>query len=127
MKKGDKIVIVAIIVLIGISSLGVALYRFINRGDYLIVKVIQNQEIIKIIDLNDIMEPVEWTIENQDGGFNTIRAEKGRIRFIDADCPDYVCVNAGWLSRPGDIAVCIPHKISIRVEGENEEVDQISY
>lgn len=127
MKKGDKIVGFVILCLIVISSLSVFLYRFLNQGDQLIARIVQNQEIIKEIDLNKIEEPREWTVEKENGGFNIIRVERGRIRFIDADCPDFVCVNAGWLSRPGDVAVCIPHKISIHIEGKNDEIDQISY
>ncbi|WP_058486812.1 NusG domain II-containing protein [Defluviitalea phaphyphila] len=127
MKKGDKIVGLIIIILITISLLFLGIYRFINKGDKLIAKIIQDQEVIKVIDLDKVEEPKEWTIENEEGHHNTIRVEKGRIRFIEADCPDLVCVNSGWLSKPGDIAVCIPNKILIRIEGKDDEVDQISY
>ena len=103
------------------------LYRYFNQGKVLNAKIVQNQKVLEIIDLNSVEEPREWIVKEENGGVNTIRVEKGRIRFVDADCPDFVCVNSGWLSQPGDIAVCLPHKLSIHIEGQNNEVDQIAY
>lgn len=127
MKKGDKIVALIVLALVIISSLSVALYRFFNQGEALTAKIVQDQEVLEVIDLNKVDKPREWTIKGEDGEFNTIRVEKGRIRFIDANCPDLVCVNTGWLSQPGDIAVCVPYRVSIRIEGKEDEIDQISY
>lgn len=127
MKKGDKIVAIGVFALILISSLTVGLYRYFNKGKPMNAKIIQNQKVIEVIDLNSVKEPREWKVEDENGGFNTIRVENGRIRFIDADCPDLVCVHSGWLSEPGAIAVCLPHKLSIHIEGINEEIDQVSY
>ena len=35
----------------------------------------------------------------------------GQIAFIKADCPDQVCVNTGFLSRPSQTAACLPNGI----------------
>ena len=47
-----------------------------------------------------------------------LRVEPGRIRFAKADCPDQVCVNSGWLSSPGQTAVCLPARVSVLLEGD---------
>ncbi|NLM77853.1 MAG: NusG domain II-containing protein [Ruminococcaceae bacterium] len=39
-----------------------------------------------------------------------------RIRFAEADCPDRICVRSGWISRPGQIAACVPGQLILRVE-----------
>ncbi|NLM13773.1 MAG: NusG domain II-containing protein [Epulopiscium sp.] len=127
MKKGDKIVAIGVLGLLVVSSLAVRLYKYFNQGKTLNAKIIQNQKVIEAIDLNSVEEPREWRIEEENGKFNIIRVEKGKIRFIDANCPDLVCVHSGWLSEPGDIAVCLPHKLSIHIEGINEELDQVTY
>jgi hypothetical protein len=57
----------------------------------------------------------------------TILVEKGRIRFEEANCPDLVCVRTGWLSRQGDIAVCLPNRTIIKIEGEGSKVDGVAY
>jgi hypothetical protein len=50
------------------------------------------------------------------GGFSyLIRFEGERVRVLKADCPDQVCVVTGWLSRPGQLAACVPGRLLIRV------------
>ena len=47
--------------------------------------------------------------------------EDGRIRFAEADCPDRICVRTGWISRPGQIAACVPGHLIIRIEGSDSQ------
>lgn len=46
-----------------------------------------------------------------------LRVEPGRICFQKAGCPDQICVNTGWLTSPGQTAVCLPARASVRIEG----------
>ena len=57
----------------------------------------------------------------------TIRVEPGAIYFEQADCPDKLCVAAGRLTRPGQAAVCLPARVSIRLEGRDDTVDAVVY
>lgn len=66
-------------------------------------------------------------IELSDGGFNVVEVSGHRARVLDANCPDRICVKRGWLSKPGDQAVCLPHRLVVRVRGgEADEVHGIS-
>ena len=59
----------------------------------------------------------------------TVRFEvkDGRIRFVEATCPDKICEEAGFLSRVGDTAACLPRKTVVTVtEGEEREADLIA-
>lgn len=47
---------------------------------------------------------------------------EGRIRVIDSDCPNKICVNAGWASTPAQTIVCAPNKVLIEIAGFTEEV-----
>jgi len=54
----------------------------------------------------------------------------GRIRFAEADCPDKICVRTGWISRPGQIAACVPGDLILKMTGpsdpdQTDEVDVI--
>ncbi len=63
-------------------------------------------------------------------GYNKIEIGDGKVRVIDADCPDKLDVKQGWISKSGEIIVCLPHKLTIEIVGENEaddEIDGISY
>ncbi|NLO36614.1 MAG: NusG domain II-containing protein [Clostridiaceae bacterium] len=54
----------------------------------------------------------------------------GRIRFAEADCPDKICVRTGWISRPGQIAACVPGDLILKLTGtgdpdQTDDVDVI--
>ena len=67
------------------------------------------------VDLSLVTEPCEFTLSDERGS-NVIRVEPGRIAVIDADCPDRICVEAGWLSDSASPIVCLPHRLVIRIE-----------
>ena len=58
-------------------------------------------------------ETIEITTEK---GSNTLLIDDESIAVISADCPDKVCVQAGKLTRPGDVAACLPHGLLIEIK-----------
>ncbi|MCX7921861.1 MAG: NusG domain II-containing protein [Clostridia bacterium] len=123
LKKGD-------IILVGIIVLGILMGFGWNRfnasndtGNIAVIK--QNDRVIKRINLDTINKPEK--VEILGDYKEVVLVEKGRIRFEDADCPDKVCVKTGWLSNKGDIAVCLPNKAMIKIEGESERLDGVAY
>lgn len=84
-------------------------------------------EVIKTISLNDVNGFYEFTTDTEPSV--TISAEKGRIRVSDAECPDKLCVNFGWLDSDGDMAVCLPAKVTVSVKGakSKDAPDVITY
>lgn len=61
-----------------------------------------------------------------------ISVRGGRVGFAHSDCPDRVCVHAGFLSLPGQTAVCLPNRVVLRVvakEGapSGEALDSVVY
>jgi len=117
LKIGDFLITGAILV--------TALFIFLSftgeaKGSLTAV-VTQNGQVLKRITLTDLGQPIEFEV----GGkyHNKIRAERGRIRFVDADCPDDVCVQTGWLAKEGQVAACLPNGVLIKVEGSAGEVD----
>lgn len=56
-------------------------------------------------------------------GYNTIQIKDDSIGIIDSDCPDKICVKSGFISKPGDLSVCLPHKLMIEIKSNNSEKD----
>lgn len=58
-----------------------------------------------------------------------INIENERARIAHSPCPGQDCVRQGWLSRPGDLAVCVPSGIFIVISGEDDSLspDAVSY
>jgi hypothetical protein len=119
-KKGD-LFIVLLIALIALSTL---IWSHFNvggkQGDSLIAVITRDGKVTNKIDLNKVQEP--QYIKFEDGIHLTVLAEKGKIRVLDADCPDKICVKYGWLTKPGDQAICMPSKTIVKIEGEGNRV-----
>ncbi len=63
-----------------------------------------------------------------DLGYNVISVHDGKIYVSDADCPDCSCVKQGGINKKGDKIVCLPHKLIVEVDSEdNTELDSVTY
>ena len=93
---------------------------------HLTAVITQNSSLVKKINLTDLNKPVYIDL-NEEGVHQVIQAEKGRIRFSESDCPHKTCVKTGWLTKPGDKAVCIPSRVVITIVGDNKKVDVLAY
>lgn len=58
-----------------------------------------------------------------------ISIENERARIASSPCQGQDCVNQGWLSGPGDMAVCVPSGVFIIVSGNDgsHSPDAVSY
>lgn len=93
---------------------------------HLTAVITHKSNLVQKIDLSDLNKPVYIDL-NEEGIHQVIRAEKGRIRFSESDCPNKTCVKTGWLTRPGAKAVCIPSRVVITIIGDNKQVDILAY
>lgn len=75
---------------------------------------------IQTIDLTNVSEPSTLLLEDARGN-NLVEVDRGRIRVTEADCPDKICAQTGWIERPGQVIACVPHGLTITVEREGEE------
>lgn len=60
-------------------------------------------------------------------GTTVITVEKRRVRVLADPGPRQYCVRQGWLSRPGEIAICAPNQVSVQVQGGREPYDSLGY
>ncbi|ENK0557709.1 NusG domain II-containing protein [Clostridium botulinum] len=130
MKKGDKIVIYIVSILLALNVISIIFFKFFVKSENAVAVIKQNGKIIEKVDLSKVKEKKELKINYNDKdhkGYNIIEIDKGSIRFIDADCPDKVCIKSGVLKKPGETAACLPHKLIITIEKNDKEVDEVSY
>ncbi len=116
-KLGDVFIIIVIVVT---ALLMLGLYIKKDTAGKTAV-ITQNNVILKRIRLDQLTERFTMDYAGQYPG--TLEAENGSIRFSYAECPDQVCVHTGWISRPGQIAVCLPAGVIIKIEGESDDMD----
>ena len=118
---------VLILILIVILSAAAIVLRGVWTQNAKTAVIYQNGEIIREINLDGIDEPIEFTIEGDNGQTNDVRAEKGRIRIETASCPDKICVHQGWIENGVVPIVCLPNKVTIEIRGNvDSEIDGLA-
>ena len=121
--KSTKFWVIFISVVLFLSAAAAAGIYF-WRGTGAVACIYQNGELLRRISLDSVTSPYEWKVTDGNGGENVISVEEGRIRISEANCPDHVCVETGWISDGVFPIVCLPHQLVIQIEGEqNSDID----
>ena len=60
-------------------------------------------------------------------GDSIIAVSHGRARFVSSPCRGQVCVQTGWLQTTGDLAACLPNRISLSLLGQHPRFDTINF
>ncbi len=61
--------------------------------------------------------PAEYQVEGFQGA-SRFRVEGGEVWMVDSACPDKLCVGMGRARKPGQAIVCLPNRVTLRLEGE---------
>ncbi len=122
MKRGDKILIIIILAIIGISLFQILKPDKVNK----ILIIRSDGKVIKQINLNTSKD-TEFVVKSREGHL-TVEIKNGKVRVINSTCKDKLCIKEGWISRSGESIVCLPNRISISITGQNDQpVDSITY
>lgn len=116
-KNGDVILIASLALL----CILLFLIPVFSQGKAAVADVWQNGEKIKEIDLSTVEESYEMSV-----GGCILLVQRGSIRFLDADCPDKLCVRSGTLSKNGDTAACVPNKVVVIIENKEKSFDAVA-
>lgn len=127
LKKLD-IVIIGVLAVISILSLGALRLPSKEKFDGKNAVIYVNNKLYKTVPLKENKDAEDIVIKT-DNGKNIIQFSNGGVRILEANCPDQICVNDGFKSKPGEILVCLPNKIVIEIKGQknNLEPDGMSY
>lgn len=99
--------------------------QLINHGRADSVFVLQDGEVIASYPLSEDRTAIISYGENE---YNLLMISDEAVFVSDADCPDRLCVSQKAISRKGESIICLPHKLVIVIDSEEEgEVDAIVY
>lgn len=111
-KWGDLVIIGAVLLLAAAIVLVMARGA---AGDTLYAEVWQDGALLERVQLTDNTDR-----EIDIGGHNTVVLAGRTAEMAWADCPDQVCVRTGRLTRAGQTAVCLPHRVVLKLVGETD-------
>lgn len=114
--KNDILLVLALLLLAG--AVWGALHLLKKQGGEAVISV--DGQIVERLPLDS---DTSVTMNTEDGHFNTVTVENGRVRVSEADCPDRICVRQGWIQYAGESIVCLPHKLVVTVHGGEASTD----
>ncbi len=106
MKRGDIWAALALLAVAG----GLLLLRGLPAGQPVAVLTAQGKSQTLTLDNDLKLEPVSGVV---------FEIHSGQARIAASPCRDQLCVHAGWLSKPGEAAVCLPEKVVLEIRGTN--------
>lgn len=122
-KKLDCYLTIVLLALVLVSLATLYLLQSRPAGENLTVEIYKNGRLYRSIPLAEASAG-EIKITDSEGCYNLVELKDGKVRVKEADCPNQVCVNTGWLSKPGQISVCAPNKLKVIVKGPSEWTDR---
>lgn len=123
-KKWDIILIVALLVLSWLPE-GIAFVTGANLLQGGTVAVVQvHGSVYKEIPLSEHHGTDTFTIHTEEG-YNKVVVQDQTIGIVEADCPDKICIQEGFISNPGETTVCLPHKVMIEIRSTATEEPDI--
>lgn len=112
--RKTRIWIIALAALCLVCVVGYVIAGAVGTGTVAVVRV-DGEELYRI-DLSRVTAEYDIDIDTR-YGHNTVHVAPGNISVTAADCPDGVCVAQGAISRGGVPIICMPHHLSVRIEG----------
>lgn len=110
---GD-VVLIAILLLASLAS--IALVGGISGGGVAVVEV-DGRSVLELPLDRNVVTTVTGPV-----GETEIVVENGKVRVADSDCPNHYCVRMGDISRPGEVIVCVPNRVFVRITGGADDM-----
>ena len=126
-KPGDIIIYTALILIFALGTIIAASGGQVAAT--VAIVTLDGREVHKV-DLEKVQEPYEFKVESDKAHYNLVRVEKGRIRVLEASCPDQIDVKQGWISRSHQSIICLPNRLVIRIlpnPGIVDEIDGVAF
>lgn len=126
MTKGDKLLIVFVLIL-SLASMGYIKSQGLSNKDKYVSVQVNGEEIKRIIFDKSVVGktiPIETKY-----GYNLIEVGDNQVRVIEASCPDKIDVKQGYISGIGETIVCLPNRLIVEIKGIDsvDGIDMINY
>lgn len=121
-KRNDKILLVCMMVLAVVCGFFVWIYQK-ETTHHPIVVVRVNDVVIGSYPLE---EDASIPIETKNHGYNLLVIKNGSARIMKASCPDKICVHHTSIRKNGQAIVCLPNKVVIEIESQEEDAIDMS-
>lgn len=108
-----------------LCAFAIFLLSLAPKGTAAIVE--KNGETVFRQELSRLSGPKEIQVEGENGIALTVACYPDGAAVLSSQCPDQICVHTGKLTRAGETAICLPAKVSLRLEGGGNGTDGAAF
>ncbi|HHY46806.1 MAG TPA: NusG domain II-containing protein [Firmicutes bacterium] len=118
LKKGD-ILVITIFITLALTGFAISAVRPARYTPAWVVIEVGGKEYLRLpVSGRAASRTIRITAsEGIPADYNVVQIKDGRARILESNCPGKVCVKTGWISRPGQSIVCVPHRLVVRIQG----------
>ena len=120
--KADIILIISVI-LLSVSSIFILL--FIDYGEASGFEIKVDGKLHSTYNFSDLKDGEIIEIKTS-YGYNKFLYENKSIKCIDSSCKDKIEIKPGAVSKPNQVLVCLPNRLTVNIIGKSQ-IDAVSY
>lgn len=106
--RGDRNLFYSLLLL---SITGLLINNYLRSPGKTVIIEMDGQLIQKL----NLLANYNITVNGQIGE-TVVEIARGKARILKSDCPQKICVRSGAISRAGDVLVCVPNKVIVRID-----------
>ena len=118
MNKDDLKLVSILLIIVSIFLIGFKLIE--KKENKKAIVYYENKEVL-IIDLN---ENEDYVVDGFNGEVNIV-VKDGKIKVDEEKSPLHLCSKQGYISSTYETIVCLPNKITIKIEANDNSLDTV--
>ena len=115
MNKNDGMLIVGVVI---VSVVIISLFYLSEKNVPKVAKVYSDKNLILTINLNT-KEKKDYIVTGVNGDV-VITALNGKVKVEKENSPLNLCSKQGWIEKTYESIICLPNKIVVEIEAEND-------
>ncbi|MBT9152162.1 MAG: hypothetical protein DDT35_00376 [Firmicutes bacterium] len=118
MTSMDKKIAAIVLLLAVLMGFGVLYWRYVTPSGQQATILVDNRPVETVV--LDPAVGMRQVVVQGVRGESVIEIDGAYIRIIASACPDKICIKMGRKSRPGEVIVCLPNRVVIRIDGNEQ-------
>ena len=130
-KRGDLVLysVLAVIFLASCAASGLLMFAA-RGGSDLVLEAVLDGKVVESVDMESMKD--ESTIKiGAGGGINVLSTGPRGVKMISADCRGGDCLRMPAIDSNGEVIVCLPHRLIVRVRSRGQArtnpIDSMTY
>ncbi|MCD8223457.1 MAG: NusG domain II-containing protein [Clostridiales bacterium] len=105
-----------VLVILAIAAAGFLVNFILHSKPAAHIELSVDGQVIQTYGLGD---DIDMVVDGFEGGTNHLIIHDNTAWIEDASCPDKLCVHQGKISHNGEMIVCLPNRVTVRVVSDN--------